>query len=120
MQEKVPLPLRLEQLKSVDLYENSVAELRQHYTYGTFSTTDYVQYYVDRIRVVNTRTLLSLVCNPHNKIDPYLEAVIEFSPDALDIATQLDEERRRGQVRGSLHGIPVLVKNVCLLDKRFL
>ena len=52
-----------------------------------------------------------IACLP-NQIDPYLEAVIEVNPDAQDIAAQLDDERAEGQVRGPLHGIPVMVKDV--------
>lgn len=44
--------------------------------------------------------------------NPYLEAVIETNPDALDIAAALDKERKNGKARGPLHGIPVLVKDV--------
>src|SRR3954449_823846 len=40
-----------------------------------------------------------------------LHSVIETNPDALDIARQLDSERRAGRVRGPLHGIPVVVKD---------
>jgi amidase len=42
---------------------------------------------------------------------PELRAVIETNPDALQIAEQLDAERRAGKVRGPLHGIPVLLKD---------
>lgn len=38
-------------------------------------------------------------------------AVIELNPDALEIAKRSDRERRRGRVRGSLHGLPLLVKD---------
>ncbi|KAL8719089.1 MAG: hypothetical protein Q9181_008108, partial [Wetmoreana brouardii] len=44
-------------------------------------------------------------------VNPYLEAIIEVNPDAADIAAELDDERLRGKVRGSLHGVPVLVKD---------
>jgi amidase len=37
--------------------------------------------------------------------------VIEVNPDAVEIAGELDAERRRGKVRGPLHGIPILVKD---------
>jgi amidase len=40
---------------------------------------------------------------------PMLAAVIELNPDAEEIARQLDEQRRRGQL-GALHGVPVLLK----------
>lgn len=39
-------------------------------------------------------------------------AVIELNPDALDIAHERDSERERDSVRGPLHGIPFLVKDV--------
>jgi amidase len=42
---------------------------------------------------------------------PALHHVLETNPDALDIADALDRERREGQVRGPLHGIPVLLKD---------
>jgi amidase len=42
---------------------------------------------------------------------PRLNAVLEVNPDALRIAEELDEERRRRAPRGPLHGIPVLLKD---------
>lgn len=45
-------------------------------------------------------------------MNPYLEAVIETNPDALAIARSLDDERKDGKVRGPLHAVPVLVKDV--------
>jgi len=45
-------------------------------------------------------------------VNPYLEAVIVLNPDASTIAADLDNERRAGRVRGMLHGIPILVKDV--------
>ncbi|MDO6434885.1 amidase [Flavitalea sp. BT771] len=46
-----------------------------------------------------------------DKSGPMLHAVLEFNPDALAIADQLDKERKAGKVRGPLHGIPILVKD---------
>ncbi len=48
----------------------------------------------------------------NKQINPYLECVIETNPDALEQALQLDQERKQGRIRGALHGIPVLVKDV--------
>ncbi|MBT8489393.1 MAG: amidase [Gemmatimonadetes bacterium] len=42
---------------------------------------------------------------------PELRSIIETNPDALQIADQLDAERRDGRARGSLHGIPVAIKD---------
>ncbi|MGA3214506.1 MAG: amidase [Acidimicrobiales bacterium] len=40
-----------------------------------------------------------------------LHAVLAVCPDAIETARALDTERARGQLRGPLHGIPVLVKD---------
>ncbi|TDC51344.1 amidase [Jiangella ureilytica] len=42
---------------------------------------------------------------------PGVNAVIVEDPRAVAAAARLDNERRRGQVRGPLHGIPILVKD---------
>ncbi len=42
---------------------------------------------------------------------PTLRSVIETNPDALDLADALDRERAAKQVRGPLHGIPLLLKD---------
>jgi len=42
---------------------------------------------------------------------PHLNAVIALNPHALADARNLDAERRRGHVRGPLHGVPILLKD---------
>jgi amidase len=46
-----------------------------------------------------------------DRAGPRLNAVLELNPDALKEAAALDAERRRGQLRGPLHGIPLLLKD---------
>ncbi|RON47557.1 amidase family protein [Pseudomonas frederiksbergensis] len=46
-----------------------------------------------------------------DKQGPAIRAIMELNPQAIDIATALDQERQDGQVRGPLHGIPVLLKD---------
>jgi amidase len=50
------------------------------------------------------------------RLNPLLGAVIETNPQAIGIAARLDAERRRGIIRGPLHGIPVLVKDNIATD----
>lgn len=87
---------------SFDLNEITVDELQQKMASGEISAESLCQKYLDRIALV----------------DPVLKSVIEINPDAIAIARQLDEERKAGKVRGSLHGIPVLIKdNIDTFDK---
>ncbi|KAG8169476.1 hypothetical protein KVR01_000221 [Diaporthe batatas] len=41
----------------------------------------------------------------------YIKSLLQFNPDALAIAAQMDDERAAGRVRGPLHGIPFTVKD---------
>jgi amidase len=45
------------------------------------------------------------------QVKPLLHAVLEVNPDALPTAEQLDKERKEKQLRGPLHGIPMLLKD---------
>ncbi|OBT66750.1 hypothetical protein VE03_04062 [Pseudogymnoascus sp. 23342-1-I1] len=47
-----------------------------------------------------------------NEVNDALSAVTEVNPDALFIASVLDNERSEGVVRGPLHGIPILIKDI--------
>lgn len=63
------------------------------------------------------RKLLLLRGN-QSRQSPGVNAVIELNPDALAMARTADALRRRGQVLGPLHGIPVLLKdNIGTHDK---
>lgn len=46
-----------------------------------------------------------------DKQGPAIRAIIELNPQAFDIAKAMDEERAQGQLRGPLHGVPVLLKD---------
>lgn len=80
---------------SFEFNEITVDELQQKMKNGEFSSVEICQKYLHRISLV----------------DSELKAVIELNPDALEIAAVLDEERKNGKVRGSLHGIPVMIKD---------
>jgi amidase len=61
-----------------------------------------------------SRSITELYLKRIEEIDkngPKLNAVIEINPDALTIADAMDRERAAGNIRGPLHGIPVLIKD---------
>ncbi|MEK9750478.1 MAG: amidase [Flavobacteriaceae bacterium] len=86
------------------LEEATVAELQDMMRDGSLSAQSLVSYYLDRIEAY----------------DDKVNSIIELNPDALGIARALDEERAKGELRGPLHGIPVLIKdNIDTGDQMF-
>src|SRR5436305_6480437 len=83
-----------------DFLEKSIPELQAAMASGQVSSKELVNGYLIRIRSLNS----------------LLNSVIETNPNAVSIAQHLDNERRRGMVRGPLHGIPVLVKDNIATD----
>ncbi len=76
--------------------EATAPQLQHDLTAGRYGAADLVAYYVDRIRRIDAI---------------HLHSVIDLNPEALDIAVTRDAERSAGQLRGPLHGIPVLLKD---------
>lgn len=77
--------------------ETDVVTLQAQMEAGELTATELTQFYLDRIARLDQQ-------------GPTLNAVIELNPDALKIAGDRDKERNLGQLRGHLHGIPVLLK----------
>ncbi len=78
--------------------EMTVAEMQAAMESGALSSARLTRMYLQRIERID-----------NGPID--LRSVIEVNPDAIDIARALDRERKKGNVRGPLHGIPVLLKD---------
>lgn len=83
---------------AVDVVELDIATASRRMAAGELSSRALTQAYLDRIAAIDDA-------------GPTLNAVIEIAPDALAQAEARDAERAAGQVRGPLHGIPVLVKD---------
>jgi amidase len=83
-----------------DFVEKSIPELQAAMASGELTSKDLVKGYLRRIGSLNS----------------LLNSVIETNPNAVSIAQHLDNERRRGMVRGPLHGIPILVKDNIATD----
>lgn len=74
----------------------TIPELQTLMDSGELTSVDLVVYYLERIQRYDVDKLNS---------------VLELNPDVLTIAQSLDDERAAGTVRGSMHGIPVLLKD---------
>ena len=81
-----------------ELDELTLDDLQKGMASRKYSAQSLTQMYLSRIEAID-------------KNGPNLKSVIETNPDAIAIATTLDNERRAGRVRGPLHGIPVLIKD---------
>lgn len=78
--------------------EADIADLQARMGRGELDSVTLVRAYLDRIARID-------------RAGPTLNAIIELNPDAPKDAARLDAERRAGQVRGPLHGIPLLLKD---------
>ncbi|PTM13315.1 MAG: amidase [Bacteroidetes bacterium] len=93
-----PPPLVAATSGSIDLEETDITQIQKDYAAGTYTSVELVQAYLDRIATIDDS-------------GPMLNAIIQVNPEALQIAAALDQERAAGNVRGPLHGIPVVLKD---------
>lgn len=78
--------------------EKNIIDLQEMMESGELSSEELVIAYLDRIKQIDQN-------------GPMLNAVIQSNIDALALARTLDAERKEGNVRGSLHGIPIMLKD---------
>ncbi|MDO6602272.1 amidase [Arenibacter palladensis] len=85
--------------------ELGIAELQQGFKDGTYTIKEVVEAYLKRIEELDGS-------------GPTLNSIIQINPDAIKNAEQLDLEMAQGNIRGPLHGIPILLKdNIDTHDK---
>ena len=78
--------------------EVTVDDLQRMMESGEHTARSIAQAYIERIEAMDRQ-------------GPELRSMIEINPDALEIADELDAERRASGPRGPLHGIPVALKD---------
>ncbi|MFP7170578.1 amidase family protein [Terribacillus sp. 7520-G] len=78
--------------------EATISSLQNDLTAGKLTSTALVEAYLERIA-------------KKDSVQGGTNSVLEVNPDALFLAGQMDKERKEEQLRGPLHGIPVLIKD---------
>jgi amidase len=81
--------------------EATVAQLQAQMAAGQLTSEQLTRAYIKRIEELDQ-------ASPETGLG--VNALIELNPDAIAIARQMDDLRRKGKVLGPLHGIPVLLK----------
>ena len=81
-----------------ELDEATVADLQASMESGERTARSITELYLARIEAID-------------RGGPGLRSILETNPDALEIADQLDAERRERGPRGPLHGIPIALKD---------
>src|SRR5688572_17178050 len=83
---------------SVEVHEATIRDLQTAMERGRVTSVQLVDAHLARIAAYDGN-------------GPELNAMIVLNPRARAEAAALDQERRSGQVRGPLHGIPIVVKD---------
>ena len=81
--------------------ESSIPDLQRAMASGKLSAVSLTKAYLRRVEELDRNGIKG----------PGINSVIELNPDAFDIARERDLERKRKNVRGAMHGIPVLLKD---------
>lgn len=82
-----------------ELNEITISGLQRGMVEGRYTARSVVELYLSRIDAMDLA-------------GPALRSILEVNPDVLAAADALDAERKAGKVRGMLHGVPVLLKDV--------
>jgi amidase len=91
-------------MKSFDVTEKPIAELRAALEAGTMTSVGLVNAYLDRIRTYDLPGTATA-----------LNAMVVINENALDEAAASDARRRRGETLGPLDGIPYTAKDSYLV-----
>ena len=88
-----------------ELEEMTITAMQDAMEAGRYTSRRLTELYLQRIAAIDGN-------------GPMLRSISETNPDALSIASALDEERKAKGARGPLHGIPIVIKdNIDTADK---
>lgn len=93
------------QIDNFRFEEFTIEQIQKGYKNKTFTVEDVIKAYLERIEQIDRK-------------GPELHSIITINADALEIARELDRELQAGEIRGPMHGIPVMLKdNIDTRDK---
>jgi amidase len=87
----------IDQILEADYREYDIESLQALMQDGKLSSEQLTRYYIGRIEAIDQN-------------GPSLNSIIEINPQATEIASALDAERKASGPRGPMHGIPVILK----------
>ncbi|MCP4475712.1 MAG: amidase [Gammaproteobacteria bacterium] len=82
----------------MEIEKTTIAAVEKRFQSGDWSAVKLCEYFLERIANID-------------QAGATLKSVIELNPDALTIAAELDAEHLNHGAKGSLHGIPILIKD---------
>jgi Asp-tRNA(Asn)/Glu-tRNA(Gln) amidotransferase A subunit family amidase len=98
LQARTPAGGAQPQTRSFNVMETTIDDVHNAFRARTLTARQMVQMYLDRI-------------NAYDKNGPMLNCIISLNPQALEEADRLDAAFRQSGMVGSMHGIPILVKD---------
>lgn len=81
-----------------EIEEATIFELQKAMEEGKLTSEELVTFYLDRIE-------------EFDKNGPKINSMLTLNKNAVELAKELDEERKSGVIRGALHGIPIILKD---------
>ncbi|MBD3884997.1 hypothetical protein IFO70_25015 [Phormidium tenue FACHB-886] len=89
---------RLSAPTTFKLIEATIEEINKAFEFEALTAEELVRLYLNRVEA-------------YDQQGPTLNSMISINPNALEVAQQLDQERRAGTLKGPLHGIPIVLKD---------
>lgn len=84
--------------QSKQLHELTIQQANKLLNKGEITSVELVNHYLEQIK-------------KYDQSGPKINSVPQINTKALAIAKRLDDERRQGNIRGLLHGIPIVLKD---------
>ncbi|MDH5433277.1 MAG: amidase [Gammaproteobacteria bacterium] len=78
-----------------NIHQSTIPELQKQMNEGKLSSEKLVKFFLKQME----------------KKEPYVNSIILVNPKALALAKQSDKDRKNGNIKGPLHGIPVILKD---------